>query len=182
VQVLMVCRANVARSPLAQALLAEELRATPIEVVSAGVQARPGDPPARGSVELAARRGLDLSAHRSQPVTEPLLETAGLVLTMSERQRDACAGRAAGLGPRTFTLRELDRLTQGVRESDGPADAESRVAWLARAAHLARPAALPAREPEDISDPIGAQWPAWEVLDQQLEALLSRLGARLRPS
>jgi protein-tyrosine phosphatase len=180
-QILVVCRANVARSPLAAALLRHALAGTDIEVSSAGVQATDGAPPARGSVELAARRGLDLTAHASRPVSPALVTGATLVVTMSEAHRDICAHLAPGVSARTFTLRELDRLATAADVPPAAPDvpAQVRLRRLVEAAHLARPWASPPQGPEDIPDPMGLDWEHWFALDDELEALLSRLAARV---
>jgi protein-tyrosine-phosphatase len=181
-RILVVCRANVARSPLAEVMLRAGLTGTGIDVASAGVQAITGASPARGSVDLAARRGLDLTAHRSQPVTVPLLVASTLVVTMSERHRAACNRMATGLDHTTFTLRELDRLTAeldadtGAGLWDSPA---TRLRWLGEAAHLRRASAPPALEPEDIPDPMGRDWDAWFALDDVLDELIGRFLRRL---
>jgi protein-tyrosine phosphatase len=204
----VVCRANVARSPLAAALLAEALAGTGIEVASAGVQATLGAPPARGSVELAARRGLNLTAHASQPVSAGLVSDATLVVTMSEAHRDICAHLAPGVSARTFTLRELDRLASAADAPPGeaptdpaaaaaerptdpdPAAADTdltapdvpapeRLRRLVEAAHRARPWASPPQEQEDIPDPMGRDWEHWFALADELEHLIARFATRL---
>lgn len=179
-RLLVVCRANVARSPLAEVMLADALADLGVEVASAGVQAAEGAPPARGSVELAADRGLDLAGHRSRPVSEPLVAGADLVLTMSENQRDTCARLLPGAGRRTFTLREFDRLTGGL--TDLPSDSDpiaTPLAALVEAAHQARPSASPPKQAEDVPDPIGKDWDHWYALADELDVLTGRLAARL---
>lgn len=54
-----------------------------VEVRSAGVGAVEGLPASDGALRATARNGLDLSDHRSTPVTADLLEWADLVLAMS---------------------------------------------------------------------------------------------------
>lgn len=98
-RILLVCRANMARSPLAAALLDKALTdagASGYEVASAGVQAVEGAPAAHGTVVLAAERGLDLEGHRSRPVTPELVGGADLVTTMSQAHRDTCARPGPG--------------------------------------------------------------------------------------
>jgi protein-tyrosine phosphatase len=158
---LVVCTANIARSPLAGAMLAASLEDHGIEVVSAGTHARHGDPAAEPSQRMAEHRGLDLSEHRSQPVTESLVREAGLVVTMSERHRDRCAPLAAGAGAYVFTLRELGRLLAQVDRDGLPSGVADRLGWLADQAHLARPRASPPPGPEDIHDPIRDPEVAW---------------------
>lgn len=81
-----VCTGNTCRSPLAEALARRELERRGwrhVEVVSAGLAAGEGDPASAHAVAVAARHGLDLSAHRSRPLTPELVEWADLVLAMS---------------------------------------------------------------------------------------------------
>ena len=184
-RLLVVCRANVARSPLAEVLLADALDGLDAQVASAGIQAATGSPPARGSVELAAARGLDLTGHRSRPVTTQILIGADLVLTMSENQRDTCTRLVAGSGRYTFTLRELDRLlehagTAAASSAEASAHPGARLADLVEDAHLARPSARPPRGREDVPDPIGRDWDHWWALAEELDLLIGRLSARLR--
>lgn len=177
---LVVCTANIARSPLAGAMLAASLEDHGIGVLSAGTHARTGDPAAEPSQRMAEDRGLDLSEHRSQPVTESLVREAGLVVTMSERHRDRCAPLAAGAGSYVFTLRELGRLLRAADLHEAPAEVTDRLGWLADRAHLARPGASPASGPEDIHDPIRDPEAAWQrmaaALDEGCSELVHALG------
>jgi protein-tyrosine phosphatase len=174
VHVLVVCTANVARSPLFAAMLAGRL-GDGVTVSSAGTRAREGDPAAEGSAVLAEHRGLDLGGHRSRPVSPELVARADLVLTMSERQRDHCASLTAGAATRVYTVREFARLLDAVDAADAPPAPAGRLAWLRDQAHLARPRALPPTGPEDISDPIRASWPVWAELGEDLDDLLDRI-------
>jgi protein-tyrosine phosphatase len=172
VAILVVCTANVARSPLAEVMLAASVD---VEVVSGGTQAREGDTAAVRSQELAAARGLDLTEHRSKPVTPDTIDHAELVITMSERHRDHCGILVPGAGPKVFTLRELVRLLDA---SDATTPASS-VAALAERAHLARPAAARAWRAEDVHDPIQDPWPAWVKMGASLDELLAPVVAGL---
>jgi protein-tyrosine phosphatase len=172
VAILVVCTANVARSPLAEVMLAASVD---VEVVSGGTQAREGDTAAVRSQELAAARGLDLTEHRSKPVTPDTIDHAELVITMSERHRDHCGILVPGAGPKVFTLRELVRLL-GASDATTPA---SSVAALAERAHLARPAAARAWRAEDVHDPIQDPWPAWVKMGASLDELLAPVVAGL---
>lgn len=87
---LCICTGNTCRSPMAAALLRRELerRGHPtVRVASAGLAAdySPATPQA---IAVMAACGIDLTAHRSQPVTAELLEQADgiFVMTPSHRQ------------------------------------------------------------------------------------------------
>jgi protein-tyrosine phosphatase len=172
--ILVVCTANVARSPLAHVMLAASVD---VEVDSAGTKARAGDAAAVPSQQLAAARGLDLSGHRSTPVVPGAIEAADLVVTMSERQRDHCGSLVSGAGPKVFTLRELVRLLAAAGlDGDEPAPSPAAVATRA---HLARPAAPRSSRPEDVHDPIRDPWPAWVEMAASLDGLLTPVLAAL---
>ena len=84
-RLLFVCSGNTCRSPLAAALMEQELERLgwQVEVRSAGVSAARGVPASHGSLRVGARNGLDLSEHRSRPVDDELLSWADLILVMS---------------------------------------------------------------------------------------------------
>lgn len=178
VDVLVVCTANIARSPLFAAMLGARFGDPEIVVTSAGVAARDGDLAAAHARTLAAARGLDLSDHRSRPVTPEAIAAADLVLTMSERQRDRCAPLAAGTAGRVFTVREFVRLLDEVDHAAGPAAPAERLAWLRDEAHRARPRALPAEGREDVDDPIREPWPAWVAMGATFDELIGAIAAR----
>jgi len=82
---LFVCTGNTCRSPMAAAIAAgmlEERGWTHVAVRSAGSGAAAGAAASEYAVRVAARHGLDLGAHRSQPLTPALVEWADLILTM----------------------------------------------------------------------------------------------------
>jgi len=90
--ILTVCTANICRSPMAAALLQHALAGQPeplrsFKVVSAGVAARGGDAVSENSVIALKKVGLDISGHRSRPLTHELLDEAVLVLCMTEAHR-----------------------------------------------------------------------------------------------
>ncbi|MBI4696576.1 MAG: low molecular weight phosphotyrosine protein phosphatase [Gammaproteobacteria bacterium] len=71
-RILFVCTGNLCRSPLARGLLAKHLALRPdaaaFTIDAAGTAAREGLPPTPYTLEVAARRGVDLGAHRSRSV------------------------------------------------------------------------------------------------------------------
>ena len=89
-QILLVCSGNTCRSPLAVALLAVRLSATPelanVVVESAGTSARDDQPASEGSAAVALERGVDLSRHRSRLLSAELVQRADLILAMSAAQ------------------------------------------------------------------------------------------------
>lgn len=104
---LVVCAANVCRSPYAAFLLGRSL--PDVEVRSAGVTARAGDPLCRFTEERidALPGGAEFSAaHVATRLDIESLSEADLILTASEAERSAVAVLDPGTRPRTFTLVE----------------------------------------------------------------------------
>ncbi|MFH5804263.1 low molecular weight protein arginine phosphatase [Alienimonas sp. DA493] len=90
--IVFVCTGNTCRSPLAEALLRNRLKdavGPDVRVVSAGLSAAYGAAASPESVDLARQAGADLSSHRSQPLTEELLDAADRVLCMTAGHRAA---------------------------------------------------------------------------------------------
>jgi low molecular weight protein-tyrosine phosphatase len=82
--ILVVCYGNVCRSPYLQAVLQ---RALPdLAIRSAGFAGSDRSVP-EISVTLSAKRGLDLSSHRSRPLTLTALSRADLVIVMDSQQQ-----------------------------------------------------------------------------------------------
>ena len=158
-RILVVCTANVARSPLAAVLVeaaAARRGAAGITVDSAGVRARTGDPAAAETARLAARYGQDLSGHGSRHVDQVTPGSSDLVLTMTLDQRDHLGLRYTGLGPRVFALLEAARLAavvleDGAQPSEPPGPARLRAA--VHRLHRTRPRSAPGAGSEDVADP-----------------------------
>jgi protein-tyrosine phosphatase len=175
VDVLVLCRANVARSPLAEVMLAAA-GLPDVRFSSAGVRARAGHAAADESQRLAAERGLDLGGHRSVPASPELVARADLVLAMSESIRDIATPLAPRAVTKTFTFREFVRLTEGLDPTaSGAAPGAERLAWLRDHGHRARPVARRADGPEDVTDPMGRPWDRWVALGDTLDGLVGRI-------
>lgn len=115
--VLVVCRANVCRSPLTALMLREWLpqlkQRYGLRVVDCGDKAEPGQPPCRSMVRWASLNGLpaeELALHRSTPLDRRLVGSADLVLTADRRTRSAVVRLCPDAVDRSFTLREAATL------------------------------------------------------------------------
>ncbi|WP_028079951.1 low molecular weight protein-tyrosine-phosphatase [Solimonas soli] len=83
-RIIVVCTGNICRSPIAEGLLKERLKDRRVDICSAGTGALVGWPADPLAVEVAADHGLDISAHRAQQATLPLLSAMDLVLTLDQ--------------------------------------------------------------------------------------------------
>lgn len=106
----LVCTGNTCRSPMAEVLMRNRIekrtgRKDPVQIISAGLAAFQGDRASPQAVEVMERRGLDLSCHSSQPLTEQLLALADIVLTMTRGHRDAILAKFPEAADRVHTLR-----------------------------------------------------------------------------
>lgn len=125
-RILVVCTANICRSPLAEQLLQAYLdRYAPeveVEVTSAGTHGRPGDRAATGMRDIAEQWGLDLSAHRANRIDASLVLSHQLVLTMEDAHRSSVARLGRVLTARTFMLTELAAIIAAPAPTVAPDD------------------------------------------------------------
>ena len=177
-RILVVCTANICRSPLAELLLATWLRrAVPgaaVEVASAGTRARPGHAAADGMQAVASSWGLDLGGHRSQRLDRDLATAQTLVLTMEDRHRSAVGHLAAGLVSRTFLLTELAAIAESGVRTEGDAPPRAGLAGHVAAWHATR--ARLAADPRDVEDPYGGTPEDYRRTAWELAALVERVG------
>jgi protein-tyrosine phosphatase len=88
--VLFVCTGNTCRSPLAEVLFRDLVKAAQdYEVHSAGVGAFSGQAASRHSAKLAKERGLDLSKHQSRAVTIDLVDQATHIFALGRSHLSA---------------------------------------------------------------------------------------------
>lgn len=105
--VLVLCTGNLCRSPLTEALLIDRLREAGLhaDVSSAGLAAPKGRQPDKNLLQVADEHGVDVSGHRSRPVSAEMVAQADLILVMTHRHRDEVAKLDQPAADRTALLR-----------------------------------------------------------------------------
>jgi protein-tyrosine phosphatase len=179
--IVIVCTANICRSPMAEAMIRQALRAygpdaAPITVESAGVYGHEGSPIAPGSAAALNALGIEDDGHRGRLLTPAIVGAADLVLTMEEGHRAAILAGSPEARDKTFVLREFARLAGGEAP---PADAG--VAARARALVTAagrRRTVLPWAGVDDVPDPYGGPGEGYHAC---AALLLGEVGTLLRP-
>lgn len=109
---LVVCRANHCRSPLAEHLLRRQVaeRQLPWSVGSAGIAAEVDRAMHPAAVRVLRSRGIDARAWRSRRLTNSLVDAADLILTATEGHRDVLARTFPAALGRSFTLLQFAHL------------------------------------------------------------------------
>jgi protein-tyrosine phosphatase len=174
VGILVLCRANVCRSPMAASLLARRLAAlgVTVPVRSAGMH-RDGDPPHPEVVSVLASYQIDAAAHRSHVASAGDLARTVLVVGMTRENLRYAVVTEPGSWPRAFTLKELVRRGEQI----GPRPpGESFADWLSRA-HAGRDQAalLGYSIEDDVPDPAGGPLRAYADTAALLNQLVTRL-------
>jgi protein-tyrosine-phosphatase len=109
--ILIVCSANICRSPMAEAILkrlvADRPDADQWYIESAGTWANYGSPAALLSQFVAQTMGMDISTHQSQPVTLELMQQFDLILTMEGRQKEGLTLQFKPYADRIFMISEM---------------------------------------------------------------------------
>jgi protein-tyrosine phosphatase len=110
--IVVVCTANICRSPMAERLLRHALDAekpplNQLKIVSAGVAAAQGSPATEHSVAAMKKVGIDVSDHESQPLTQTMLDSALAVLCMTETHRALIELQFQRVPPNIHLFREF---------------------------------------------------------------------------
>jgi len=180
-RILVVCTGNICRSPMAERLLARKLAArlgaaaARVPVESAGTWGHVGDPMEPHARRTLLELGADPYGFQARRLTPTLVAAADLVLTASREHRAAVAVMAPRASRRTFTLRELARLSTAVRSEElTAADPVERGRQLVLAAAAKRGLVpLEAPEDDDIDDPYGAPAAAFAAAAAEISAALA---------
>lgn len=104
-KILFVCTGNTCRSAMAAAMLNDIAVKNDLDVLidSAGVFAEIGAKATDEAVKAMAARGIDLSGHRTKPLTDELINAADIILVMTGAHKQLIASMAPD---KVYTLME----------------------------------------------------------------------------
>ncbi|WP_136585899.1 hypothetical protein [Microbacterium hydrothermale] len=172
-RLVIVCTANVIRSPFVAGLLASRMPSSleqRLILDSAGTMARPSIPADPRVVALGRTYGLDLDPHRSRRLDEGVLRTGDTVLTAERAHKRVVLDLRPDLISSVFALREFARLAEAVqgRASSwaGLVQAVSRARLTVRRTH---------DEDDDVVDPVGGPDAAWLAFERQATQAVSTI-------
>ena len=177
---LVVCTANVCRSPTVERLFRRGLEGVrdvdgeTWTVTSAGTR-RVDAQTDMNTVTAAAGIGIDLNGHLPRVLDREILTTDGadLVLVMTREHLRDVVVLDRDAWSRTFTLKELVRRAQGV---EPPTAADGVTGWLRRLGEGRRAADMIVADPlDDLADPHGLPRPAHVAMIDETSALVDQL-------
>ena len=178
-RILCVCTYNRTRSVLAGALLDAHFRSLGIAAAVGTAGIIDGHrPPTQSTIDLLAERGLDVSNHRSRPVSEQLVTEADLIVTAEREHVVSVAGRWPQVFASTFALPEITARAADV----GPRDGAPLDEWLSRMGEgrLRGLDYLEATDFVDVADPTGLSEQRWAMAVARIDDLTRRLAEALR--
>ncbi len=84
----------------------KEIKDMDIKVVSAGTWALEGHRASQNAIKVMEERNIDLSKHRSTPLTESLVNEADLILTMTKNHKNQILSQVPKAHEKVYTLKE----------------------------------------------------------------------------
>lgn len=179
-RILFVCTGNICRSPMAEHLMRDGLRARLGADADAFVLASAGtfglvdhamEPFA--SDTLRDHYSVDGSAFRAKALADFMVSGADLVLTATRDHRAAAVTLHPQAARRTFTIREFDRLLSTTTPADLPGDLLERAQAVVTAAASHR-GLLRADKPgdDDVTDPYRGPLKGYQTTAALLHAAL----------
>lgn len=180
VAVLVVCTANICRSPVGERLLAHRLAGTGVTVGSAGTRALTGaaiDPP---MAELLGAAGAPTGSFAARQLRPDSVRGAALVLAMTREHRAAVVRAVPAAVRRTFLLTDAADIAEALAAAGWPAQVAAtpgaRLAALPSLAAPHRPATRGVEVPDPYRRPETEYRECFAVVEGAVDRLVRALG------
>ena len=171
--VVVICSGNRFRSPLAEAVLRKRTEGLPVRVRSFGTLDLPSGHALSEALELAPSYGLDLMAHRSQPLAGNDLSDADLVIGFEQAHLAMAVVGAKAKRERTFLITDLVAALDGrdPPSEDGVVERARAAVWQADGARTTGS--------HEIADPLGGSASGYRRTADEVYRLTTRIAERL---
>jgi protein-tyrosine phosphatase len=170
--ILVVCTGNVCRSPY----IAEMLRSVLPEftITSAGTNPLVGDVPGEHVIRALADRGVGgTGLGPARAITAKMVRRSRLTITATRAHRMYVTTLYRPAASRTFTLKELAHFLD-------PPPRENGIDGVVAQASLRAATYDDLERDEDLADPYGLLWPAYERMATEVDAALDVIVPALR--
>lgn len=109
--ILLVCTGNSCRSVMAWGLLKKMLEEkSDYKIMTAGTAAIEGAGPTFEAIQVMAEQNIDVSNHRTSPLTNEMINEADLILVMEKRHRENILTRTPAASEKVHLLSEFGRI------------------------------------------------------------------------
>jgi len=121
-QILVVCTANICRSPVGAALLQDRLHQRGImewQVRSAGTWAQEKRGPSQYSVEIMAEKGFDIHEHQAEMIELTHMQEADLILCMESGHVEALKAEFPEHGHKVYLISQMAGMHYSISDPYG---------------------------------------------------------------
>ncbi len=122
-KILFICLGNLCRSPMAEYLLRDRLESTGntgIKVSSAGFLDQTGALSPEEIHVVMNETGIDISRHRSSPITKEKIRESDLIIVMEKKQKEDLCRQFPEEASRIFLLSQFDKRNAEERDVADP--------------------------------------------------------------